>query len=180
MAQAFPDGTGVGMSVGWRGMKKLFLALVAFALPHLSWGQLLVFNANLSGDFEVPLRITPAKGFAIATLDTTSLAFTLDYSFSNLLSAQSDAHIHRAPSGVSGPVIIPLLLGNSIHFESILTAAQAADLVNELWYVNIHSTTFRAGEIRGQLVAVPEPSTYALAGVAMLGLVVLKRRRSLR
>jgi len=42
-------------------------------------------------------------------------------------------------------------------------------------YWNIHSTTFPGGEIRGFLVAVPEPSTLALAGLGVLGLAVRAR-----
>ena len=47
-------------------------------------------------------------------------------------------------------------------------------------YLNIHTTTFGGGEIRGFLVATPEPSTYALfaTGLVSLGLVARRRRRS--
>jgi hypothetical protein len=43
-------------------------------------------------------------------------------------------------------------------------------------YFNIHSTAFPGGEIRGFLQPVPEPGTMALAGVALLGLLTLRRR----
>jgi hypothetical protein len=45
-------------------------------------------------------------------------------------------------------------------------------------YLNIHSTLFPGGEIRGFLVAVPEPSTYALmlGGLGLAGLVARRRR----
>ncbi|MDB5871314.1 MAG: hypothetical protein JWQ07_756, partial [Ramlibacter sp.] len=38
-----------------------------------------------------------------------------------------------------------------IQGETVVTPAQAADLMAGLWYVNIHSTQFPGGEIRGQL-----------------------------
>lgn len=50
--------------------------------------------------------------------------------------------------------------------EALLTASQAGKA-----YLNLHTTTFGGGEIRGFLQAVPEPSCLVLAGVG--GLVVL-------
>ncbi len=44
-------------------------------------------------------------------------------------------------------------------------------------YLNIHSTAFPGGEIRGFIEVVPEPSTYALMGTGLLGLAVAGRRR---
>jgi hypothetical protein len=60
--------------------------------------------------------------------------------------------------------------GTTASAEAALVAAIAADRA----YLNIHSTVFGGGEIRGFLVLVPEPSSAALMG---LGAAVLALRR---
>jgi hypothetical protein len=47
-------------------------------------------------------------------------------------------------------------------------------------YLNIHTTSFAGGEIRGLLAPVPEPETYALmlAGLGLLGWTAQRRRQA--
>jgi hypothetical protein len=75
---------------------------------------------------------------------------------------------------------LPLPLGSPSGLVAVLTQAQVNDLMAGLWYVNVHSTVFPAGEIRGQLLPVPEPSTYALGGALLLGVIVYHQRRKRR
>jgi hypothetical protein len=58
-------------------------------------------------------------------------------------------------------------------------AALVAALLAGETYINIHTTNFGGGEIRGFLGAVPEPSTWAmmLIGFAGLGFAFRKSRR---
>ena len=44
-------------------------------------------------------------------------------------------------------------------------------------YLNIHTSAFPGGEIRGFVEVVPEPSTYALMGTGLMGLAMTVRRR---
>ena len=69
------------------------------------------------------------------------------------------AHIHNAPLGENGPIVFPLsLTQDTVSGTWTSTDAQnplTADLVEKLLagdlYVNVHSSAFPGGEIRGQL-----------------------------
>ncbi len=54
---------------------------------------------------------------------------------------------------------------------------QLNQLNGQLWYLNIHTSTFGQGEIRGQIVPVPEPSTLAMVGLGLVGMIGLGMRR---
>jgi hypothetical protein len=56
-----------------------------------------------------------------------------------------------------------------------LTAAQAAQLMAGRFYLNVHTGTNGGGEIRGNMVPVPEPASFVLFGLAAVG--VLARRK---
>ncbi len=64
--------------------------------------------------------------------------------------------------------------GTTAGAESALAAAMASGEA----YWNIHSSVFGGGEIRGFLVAVPEPSSLALLGLGTVALAWRMRRRS--
>lgn len=57
-------------------------------------------------------------------------------------------------------------------------AALAQAIADDKAYLNIHSSTFGGGEIRGFLVAVPEPSSIALLGLGGAVLAWGTRRRA--
>jgi hypothetical protein len=110
-----------------------------------------IFYANLTGAQEVPPTNSTATGAATLVLSPDETTATVSLHFSGLSSAQTDAHIHGpAQVGVTAGVIFPLPGGQISDFRIDLTPAQAQDLKNGLWYINVHSTNFPTGEIRGQ------------------------------
>jgi PEP-CTERM putative exosortase interaction domain len=56
-------------------------------------------------------------------------------------------------------------------------AAFIAGLTSGQTYINIHTVQFPTGEIRGQLVALPEPATLLLLTTGVLGAAGWRRRK---
>lgn len=117
-------------------------------------------EATLSGDQEVPPAATQATGTANAELDGDELrVFGV---FSNLGSdlfpvAGSAAHVHNAPRGANGPIVFNLEVVTTDNRSGAFSGTRTLnDAEKEAFedgnlYVNIHSATFNAGELRGQL-----------------------------
>lgn len=56
--------------------------------------------------------------------------------------------------------------------------AQLSNILGGTAYINIHTTQFGGGEIRGQITApIPEPETYALMLCGLAALAMVRRRR---
>ncbi len=55
--------------------------------------------------------------------------------------------------------------------------AQLGNLLADRAYLNFHTELFPGGEIRGQIIATPEPTTLALAGLGLMGLAGYAWRR---
>src|SRR5215216_3386636 len=56
-------------------------------------------------------------------------------------------------------------------------AAFIAGLISGQTYLNIHTTQFPGGEIRGQLQAIPEPASLLLLGTGIMGIAGALRKR---
>src|SRR3982750_1979876 len=59
-------------------------------------------------------------------------------------------------------------------------SAQLPSILSGNSYINFHTVAFPAGAIRGQILAVPEPSTLAMLSAGMLGLIGFARRRRMQ
>ena len=116
------------------------------------------FIAHLSGDEEVPAKDTNAQGQAIfRLLDADTMYYKLIVS-----RTETDifaAHIHRAPRGFNAPPEIDLYPVNSTGAEHGVIAEGTFTITPDLLeamragntYVNVHTTQYRSGEIRGQI-----------------------------
>ncbi|MDQ1473864.1 MAG: hypothetical protein QOJ99_5344 [Bryobacterales bacterium] len=71
------------------------------------------------------------------------------------------------------PAFVTANGGTALSAEAVLLAGMAAGET----YLNIHTATSPGGEIRGFLVATPEPVTILLAGAVLIGLGLRRKRR---
>lgn len=111
-------------------------------------------TAILSGANEVPTNTSPATGRVEGTFNEETNLLDMTVTYQQM--TPTAWHIHNGAEGTNGPVLFNL--GNTFtspyNYSTTLTEAQEADLKAGNYYVNIHSTTYPGGEIRGQLELV--------------------------
>ncbi len=98
---------------------------------------------------------------ATVTKSDTGASVTWQLSFTGLTANANAAHIHTGAAGSPGPVVLPLCgpcsspaSGTGALTQAALDAIQAGTA-----YVNVHTPTNAAGEIRGQLATSASIST---------------------
>ncbi|MBI1891328.1 MAG: CHRD domain-containing protein [Burkholderiales bacterium] len=135
-----------------RGMLLLLVALTAGCGGGDDARLRFIYSASLDGAQEVPPNASAGRGTGVLIVDPTDNAFTASIVTTGV--ADNAAHVHEGVPGTAGPVVIPLTKaqGSVVWTASgTLTAAQLASLERGDYYFNVHSPTFPAGEIRGQL-----------------------------
>ena len=144
------------------------------------------WQAILSGAQETPPNASPATGSGSGTYDDITNLLTWTVTYSGLVALRTAAHFHNAPPGVNGPVQYAIggagPMADTLIGMVAITDPQEVQLLAGNWYLNVHSTTFPGGEIRGQVSVtaipepIPEPATASLCVVALLGALVFRRR----
>ena len=137
--------------------------ILAAALASIIWSGLALatpvsFKVSLVGPQEIPPVESAGSGSAEITYDPTTRKVSWSVVYSGLSSPVTMAHFHGPASlGEKGPVIIWLSAQgvpptSPITGDATLTPEQAAQFTAGQWYINVHTRSNPAGEIRGQIV----------------------------
>jgi hypothetical protein len=133
------------------------VAQVADPDPSLT-GPPLRFSAELSPDEESHVTHSPASGRADFTLERETLKLSWQITFRDLTSPPTAANAHgpQTPGGNAG-VLFSLgaaPLKSPLAGSVILTEGQLDYLLTGRVYVNILTTRYPDGELRGQIMRV--------------------------
>jgi CHRD domain len=167
------------------------------------------WKAIAAGALEAPPNASPASSIVTLEVSGDLSRVFVDAPFRDLTGATVDAHIHcctTTPFSGVAPVAVPFQgfptgvragtytgavpLGAETSYDPAFLAANggtpqgaAAALLDAIAaneaYVNIHTTAFPNGEIRGFIVAapIPEPGEWAMLAGGLGALAWMRRRR---
>ena len=188
----------------------LALVLTMLVTPNLLAANI-IYRSTMSGPSEAPPNNSPGASIGTIVFDNVAMTMSFSTPFVDLISPSTAAHLHCCtaepllgtapiaigfddfPTGVreglyyrvfdlSDPATYaPAFL--SAHGGTVAAARDflLAGINGNQSYLNIHSSRYPAGEIRGflvQLDPVPEPSTWLMLGVGLAGLTVYSRRKA--
>ena len=133
------------------------VAMLALAGPALAQSTAnppaTVLQTELSGEEEVPPGDPDGSGSAtVIVIPPDTICYTLT---AEGIEPATAAHIHEAPPGEAGPVVLPLepptsgVSGGCSHADPTLVSGLQENPGG--YYVNVHNAEYPDGAIRGQL-----------------------------
>lgn len=195
-----------------RIVSSLALVLSMLAAPAV-FAVNTTYRSTMSGPSEAPPNNSPGAGIATIVFDSVAMTMRFSIPFFDLVAPSTAGHLHcctAQPLLGTAPIAIPLedfpvgvragtyertfnLSDAATYAPAFITAnggtvTQARDFLiaginaNQS-YLNLHSSAYPAGEIRGFLVQlaqpIPEPSSWLMLGVGLAGLGLYSRRRQI-
>ena len=147
----------------------------------------------MTGEADVPTGDPVGTGEATVRLRRGQGQVCYRLEVSNITLPSVGAHIHHGGAGESGPIVVPLRQpganGQSSGCTTVSRALVSQMLANrDQYYVNVHTTDFPGGAVRGQLTGTSEADlgrtvTVTLNGASecnAAGVVQPRRRRRRR
>ncbi|HCT75603.1 MAG TPA: CHRD domain-containing protein [Micromonosporaceae bacterium] len=111
--------------------------------------------ALLNGDQEVAAGDEDGIGIAVLRIKADEGKICYVLAVAKLDGTVAAAHIHKAPAGVNGPIVVGLTAptGGAVVTCTTADPALVADIAanSKNYYVNVHTSVFPGGAIRGQL-----------------------------
>jgi hypothetical protein len=152
---------GVFMRRGMWVLVGIGVALLALSTVATAGGR--PMSTDLSGAEEVPAGVGDPDGTGTADLRLNSgqeeVCFELTWQ--NLDGVVQRAHIHEAPAGENGSIVVSLFEGESFSGTGSASGCDLGDATRAVikrifknpsgFYVNIHDSVRPGGAIRGQL-----------------------------
>jgi hypothetical protein len=129
------------------------IATAAIAGPATGGAKL---STVLTGAVEVPGPGDPdGRGEAKITVNPGKSKICWEINVRDIDTATA-AHIHSAPAGVAGPVVVTLSppVTNNNSTGCVTVDRSLADAIRKSpqgYYVNVHNATYPGGALRGQL-----------------------------
>jgi hypothetical protein len=143
-------------------LKLLSLAALATAIAALTLATTVAaggrpLRATLTGAAEVPGPADPdGSGTVKITLNQGLRKVCFSFTYQNI-DAPTAGHIHLAPVGQAGPVVVPLFVSGAPAGNKGCVNGVSRALIKNIrkhpgeYYVNLHNATYPNGAIRGQL-----------------------------
>jgi trimeric autotransporter adhesin len=128
------------------------------------------FTFPMNGGQQVPPNSSSASGLCF--VDLNDGATGLQVSCNHNLAGATAAHLHSAPPGAVGPVAFSFDPSSPFAANVPMTPRLVADFAAGFLYVDLHSTAFPEGEIRGQMIAAAQ-SVLEIPTVSEWGLILL-------
>jgi CHRD domain len=119
------------------------------------------FQAQMTGANETPAGDPDGTGAALIRLDPNDGLVCFELTVSGIDPAVA-AHIHHAPAGQSGQIVVGLVAPAQATGESKGCVQADPTLIQDIsanpsqYYVNVHNPAFPAGAVRGQLTPLSE------------------------
>ena len=131
----------------WIGSLALLTCSTLSAGAAVTWLQ-----ADLDGVQSATGSAATGKGLVSYNDATGQLTWTV--SWKDIPNTATDLHFHGpAAPGINAGVQVGIgTASNPISGTATITPVQAADLLAGLWYLNVHTSDFPSGEIRGQVL----------------------------
>ena len=113
--------------------------------------------ARLSGPVEVPPGDPDGTGLATFIIDPARSQLCFAIVVDRIMLPAIAAHIHVGPAGVAGPIVVPLTAPDANGSSGGCVGGIDQQLLRAIrnhprqYYVNVHTTDFPGGAVRGQL-----------------------------